>query len=219
MKPITVKTNGEAPQRSRRRGCLARFLAHALVFLVVGSALALGAGRFLTQTDELAPADAILVLGGGYPRRAFHGVELFEQGYADKVLFSGGTYEDACVTISDPCESLTAALREELPEWAGIILIEDGESTYDEALALREMVEEEGWDSVILVTDPFHTRRAGLTFRALLPDVAIILSAASSPKYDVARWYSTEDGLVMVFDEMIKLGYYWLHYGIAPFGW
>ena len=46
-----------------------------------------------------------------------------------------------------------------------------------------------------------------------------MLSAAPSPKFHVARWWSTEDGLVMVFNEIIKLRYHWLHYGIAPFAW
>ena len=218
MKPITVKTDGESPQREPR-GCLARLLAHVLVFAVLGAVFALGAGRFLTQTDELAPADVILVLGGGYPRRAYHGVDLFEQGYADRVLFSGGTYEDACVTISDPCSSLAAAVREGLPASSAIITTELAQSTYDEALALRELATDEGWESVILVTDPFHTRRTGLAFRALMPDVTFMLSAAPSPKFNGARWYATEDGLVMVFTEFIKLGYYWLHHGIAPFAW
>ena len=55
--------------------------------------------------------------------------------------------------------------------------------------------------------------------RALMPDVTFMLSAAPSPKFNVVRWYGTEDGLVMVFTEFIKLGYYWLHHGIAPFAW
>ena len=52
-----------------------------------------------------------------------------------------------------------------------------------------------------------------------MPEVTFMLSAAPSPKFNVVRWYATEDGLVMVFTEFIKLGYYWLHYGIAPFAW
>jgi hypothetical protein len=32
-----------------------------------------------------------------------------------------------------------------------------------------------------------------------------------------ARWWRTEDGLVSVLNELIKLGFYWANYGIRPF--
>ena len=68
------------------------------------------------------------------------------------------------------------------------------------------------------MTDLFHTRRAARTFRGLLPDTTIYLSAAPDPNYDASRWWQTEEGLVAVFNEVIKLVFYWARYGIAPVG-
>jgi len=68
------------------------------------------------------------------------------------------------------------------------------------------------------VTDLFHTRRAARTFRTLLPDTTIYLSAAPDPNVDAGRWWQTEEGLIAVFNEVIKLVFYWARYGIVPVG-
>ena len=68
------------------------------------------------------------------------------------------------------------------------------------------------------MTDLFHTRRAARTFRALLPDTTIYLSAAPDPNYDASHWWQTEEGLIAVFNEVLKLAFYWVRFGIAPIG-
>jgi len=43
-------------------------------------------------------------------------------------------------------------------------------------------------------------------------------SAAPDPRYNAGRWWQNEHSLVAVFTEMIKLGFYWVKYDIAPIG-
>ncbi len=200
----------------RRRGCLLSGLA----LLVAGVALGgctLRAGRFLTVDDPLplSPADAIVVLGGGDSSRARHGVALFERGVAPLVVFSGGTLQDVGLACSSAQLALEDARALGLPEGAALIAPE-AQSTYDEALNLRALARERGWCSLVVVTDPLHTRRAARTFRALLPGVEVYVSAAPSDLYDPARWWETEHGLVGVVNELLKLGFYWIEYGISP---
>jgi uncharacterized SAM-binding protein YcdF (DUF218 family) len=183
--------------------------------LVLG-AFALAAGRFLVVTDALPHADAIVVLGGDAPHRARHAVDLFNQGYAPLVVFSGGTLQDVGLACSSSLLSLEAARELGLPGDA-VLIAAEAQTTYDEAVNLRCLAQERGWRSLIVVTSPLHTRRAARTFRTLLPGVAVYVSAAPDPRYDPARWWETEDGLVAVFNETIKLAFYWARYGIAPF--
>ena len=171
-------------------------------------------GYFLTTDDALSPADAIVVLGG-HPRRARHAVDLFNQGYAPLIVFGGSTMSSVGLACSSALLSLEAAQELGLPEGAALIAPET-QSTYDEALNLRRLAGERGWTSLIVVTDAFHTRRAGRTFRALLPGVTIYTSAAPDPRYDPAHWWQTEHGLVYVFNELVKLAFYWAKHGIAP---
>jgi len=133
------------------------------------------------------------------------------------VVFSGGTMQSAGLACSSAQLSLEAAQQLGLPAGAAIIA-SGAQSTYDEAVNLRRLVQQHRWQSLIIVTDLFHTRRAARTFRTLLPDTTIYLSAAPDPRYDAGRWWQNEHSLVAVFNEVIKLGFYWVRYGIAPVG-
>jgi uncharacterized SAM-binding protein YcdF (DUF218 family) len=198
-----------------RKGCLLAAALHLFGGVLVIGAFVLTVGRFLTAADPPGRADAIVVLGGGDPNRVYHAVSLFDQGFAPTVVFSGGQLKDVGLACSSAQLSLEAARELGLPEGAAIIAPE-AQSTYDEAVNLRRLSEERGWRALIVVTDPFHTRRAGRTFRALLPGVTVHVSAAPNPDHDPARWWQNEYGLLAVVDETIKLAFYWVKYGIAP---
>lgn len=201
-----------------RIGCLLAAALHLLGGLLMVSVFAAFAGRLLVANDPSVAADAIVVLGGEMnPTRSAHAVRLYEDGRAPVVVFSGGEYKDLGIECSSARISLAAAEAIGLPEGVAIIAPE-AQSTYDEAINLHKMVEERGWDSLVVVTDPFHTRRAARTFRTVLPETAIYMSAAPNPVHDPVLWWCSEVGLSSVLNELIKLGFYWVMYGIVPFG-
>lgn len=121
--------------------------------------------------------DAIVVLGGGAAgkgtlrpsneltdlsiRRTICGVDLFAQGFAPRILFSGG---DATIIGSGPKEALEMkrlAQRLGVPEEA--ILIEDqSRTTYENAVATKRLI---GSASILLVTSASHIPRALGLFR------------------------------------------------------
>lgn len=175
------------------------------------------AGRFLAIVDNPPTADAIISLGGDTRSfaRVRHAVDLWEQGYAPVVVLSGGTMADVGLACSSAQLSLKAAGQLGLPPESTVIAPE-AQSTYDEAVNLAGLVRERGWRSVIIVTDVFHTRRAARAFRTFLPDTAVYVSAAPDPRYDPVRWWANEYSLTAVVKEWLKLGFYWLKYGISP---
>jgi len=202
------------------RSCLLSSLALLLAALLALGVFTITAGHFLAADDVVSQADAIVVLGGdgGGFFRVQQGVALFNEGRAPVVVFSGGiSLKDAGLACSSAQLSLEAAQELGLPSGAAIVA-SSAQSTYDEAVNIRRLVQQHGWHRIIIVTDLFHTRRAARTFRTLLPDTTIYLSAAPDPHYDAGRWWQTEEGLIAVFNEVIKLGFYWAKYGIAPVG-
>ena len=214
------------------KGCLLSGIALLLAALLALGLFTITAGHFLTAVDAFSQADAIVVLGGegGDFFRVQQGVALFNEGCAPVVVFSGGiSLKDAAcpepsrrgLACSSAQLSLEAAQQLGLPTNATIIA-DDAvpnsawPSTYGEAVNIRRLAQQHRWRSLIVVTDLFHTRRAARTFRTLLPDTTIYLSAAPDPNVDAARWWQTEEGLVAVFNELIKLAFYWARYGITP---
>jgi len=201
------------------KGCLLSGIAFLLGGLLAIGVFTTTVGHLLAIEDAFSQADAIVVLGGDGASffRIQQGVGLFNEGYAPVIVFSGGTLKDAGIACSSAQLSLEAAQELGLPAEATIIA-DGAQSTYDEAVNLRHLAQQHRWHGIIIVTDLFHTRRAARTFRTLLPDTTIYLSAAPDPNYDASRWWQTEEGLVAVFNEVIKLGFYWAKYRITPIG-
>jgi uncharacterized SAM-binding protein YcdF (DUF218 family) len=132
------------------------------------------------------------------------------------VVFTDATYKDAGLACSSAPLDIDAAQALGLPGDAAVITDDEVASTYDEAVAVRALVVEHHWQTLIVVTDPFHTRRAVATFRALIPGVTITASATPDADYDPQHWWRSEEGVMAVITEMVKLVFYWITYGIAP---
>jgi uncharacterized SAM-binding protein YcdF (DUF218 family) len=190
-----------------------------LVALLLSTALTLKfAGRFLVYTDAAQQVDAIVVLGGECSafRRTQRGLALYREGYAPRIVFSGGTMVGSGLACSSAQLSLDAAVNWGLEPEAARIL-DGSQSTYDEAQNVARLAEEESWSSLMLVTDPFHTRRAARTFREAMPQRSVyVVASVEYPDAIVDRWWRNEASLLSVVAELIKLGYYWSEYGIAP---
>ena len=87
-------------------------------------------------------------------------------------------------------------------------------STFDEAAALRIYIESHEIKSVILLTSLFHTRRARWVFEKELNGLPVRLEVAGAPHigFNAGNWWTSEDGLIYVNNETIKLFFYWFKY-------
>jgi len=86
-------------------------------------------------------------------------------------------------------------------------------TTYAEALAVRRLALARGWRSLIVVTDPYHTRRARMIFRNVFRDAGVqfIVRPADGAAYRADAWWRTEDGLRETWTEYLKT----LLYGVG----
>lgn len=122
-------------------------------------------------TEDRQSADVILILGAGLradnqphralTRRAQHGAALYRAGLAPVVLCSGGYGLNRTRSEADACRELLE--REGVPRSA-ILLEERSRSTEENALYSRELIEANGWDRVLLVSDGYHLLRARWIF-------------------------------------------------------
>lgn len=116
--------------------------------------------------DDSAPADVILVLGSAvWPNeqpspslraRTERAIELYQQGYAPYLLLSGGLGryppEEAEVMRR-------LAVEAGIPQEA-MILDMEAHSTWESMEKARDIMEQEGWQTAIIVSDPFHIERS-----------------------------------------------------------
>jgi uncharacterized SAM-binding protein YcdF (DUF218 family) len=149
------------PRRSARRALLLIAAAAALLFL--GTAIVVD--RF-GQVERAQKAVVIVVLGarvldGGAPSgplraRAEKAVELYRQGMAPALLFSGGVGDNA------PAEGVVArAIALDMGVPASACWLEDqSHSTAENAARSAVVLRERGVKTAIVVSDPYHLLRA-----------------------------------------------------------
>lgn len=120
------------------------------------------------ETDETQPADAAIVLGcaveNGEPTPVFrerinHGIHLFHENKVKYLIFTGGVGDGD--EISEAQAAKNYAVYMGVPE--GCIFLEEKSRITEENLEYaREIMEEKGLKTALLVSDPLHMKRAML---------------------------------------------------------
>jgi uncharacterized SAM-binding protein YcdF (DUF218 family) len=153
-------------------------LALRLVLGVVGAVLTvwllvLAAVYLYGQRDGARPADVIVVLGAaqydGRPSpvlraRVDHAVGLYQADVAPRLIMTGGV--GVGDTVSEARVGLRYAVRSGVPE-EHILLEEAGIRSIESLQAVALLMEEEGMETAVLVSDPFHMLRLRILSRRL----------------------------------------------------
>jgi len=191
-----------------------------LILLIVSVVAAIGAaaglsyaGEWLSTGDRPQKADAILVLGGGYAR-PFQAAELYRQGFARKIYVSVPVREDQLrlldqTGIAYPREEeivrqvlLTKGVPASAIEYFG----KDSISTAAEAQAARALFAK-GAPRLLVVTSPYHLRRARMIFADALPAADIRVIATSYDPFPQA-WWKDQAAARNVLLELAKITFY-----------
>jgi uncharacterized SAM-binding protein YcdF (DUF218 family) len=168
-------------------------------------------------SDEIEPADAIVVLGGGLDVRPFAAASLYERGFAALILVSNPKESSAEVQDAVPADSelnREVLLKLGVPA-SSIMLFGSGLSnTYEETRALVAWAKSTGAKSVIIPTDFFATRRLrwilGREFDG--SGIRVSVQAVSPRRYSVNDWWLHEEGLITFRNEVLKYLYYRFKY-------
>ncbi len=140
----------------------------AAVLLVLGGLVARTAAHIQRQStrDETRPADVIMILGAAEYRgrpspvlkaRLDHGLELFREKKAPRILTTGGAGGDPVFTEGEVGRDYL--IRHGVPSEA-IIVEAEGESTMHSIAAAAEIMRRMGLKSCIVVSDGYHIYRA-----------------------------------------------------------
>jgi len=129
---------------------------------------------------QVAKADAILVLCSHDERVAERSVELFREGWAPLIIFSGGRGAITKALWDEPEAERFARIAMSLGVPRESILTEVNSTHTGENIEFtRRLLAERGLDpdKFILVQKPYMERRAFATFRKLWPEKEIIVTS------------------------------------------
>ncbi len=118
------------------------------------------------KKDEKRNCDAAIILGAGtfsgeisavYRERINHGIWLLENGYVEYLIMTGGFGEGS--TMSDAAAAKAYAVSQGVPSER--ILIEEASTITEENFSeSKKIMEEQGWETALVVSDPLHMKRA-----------------------------------------------------------
>ena len=140
-----------------------RLVAAALVavlLVVAGTAVSIW---WTARQDDRPASDAIVVLGAsqfdGRPSSVFkarlqHARALWEDGVAPRVVTVGGSRPGDRTTEAEA----GAAFLEE--RGVDVVAVPEGRNTLESLEAVESLMAERGWQSAVLVTDPWHSLRS-----------------------------------------------------------
>lgn len=135
---------------------------------------------YMHMNHELKKSDAILVLGCSDLSVVDVGVKIFKEGYADKIIFSGGLGKDTSKLWSEAEADKFAKLAVEKGIPANRIYIENKSTNTGENFRFtKKLIEEQSLDikSFIIVHKPYDEKRAYATFKNWMPEYEGIVTS------------------------------------------
>lgn len=181
-------------------------LVTAGVLVAVAVGIFFGVGYYLSPQSPLVKADAIVAISGGDTNaRTTEAVQLYQDGWAPHLIFSGAAL--------DPNSPSNAQAMAKAAEQAGvpasaITLDEAAQDTRGNAAGVADIVDRASYHTVILVTSPYHQRRASIVFhRALGSQVTIVNHSSVDQEWRRSHWWATATSRAVTSAELQKVLY------------
>ncbi len=154
-------------------------------------------GQYLSPSDTLTKADAIVVVSGDGDRMK-HAIDLYKQGYATKLILSGAAKDGL---TSNALVMQMEASQSGMPNEA-VIMEEKAYNTYENAVFTKE-----GFKNLILVTSPYHQRRVYETFRSVFRGSGVKLQNSPSiySTWKPNGWWQSDRELHLTQEETVKV--------------
>ncbi|GAB3985875.1 YdcF family protein [Spirosoma daeguense] len=153
----------------------------------------------------LAKADAILVLCSHDLRVAERGAELFLEGWAPLLIFSGGLGVITRHMWSEPEAEIFARIAQNMGVPAEHILIENqSRNTGENVLFIKQLLEQSQMEMerFIVVQKPYMERRSFATFKKVWPEKDVIIT---SPQDSFDTYLSQYTNPALTPDDVISI--------------
>lgn len=187
-----------------------RFMVATGITLAVLGVLAVSIffsiGFYLSPQSPLSKADAIVAISGGETdARTREAVNLYQAGWAPHLIFSGAAADSS--GPSNARAMANAAVAAGVPSIA-IQLDEASANTEQNAANVAAIIAQKHYHSIILVTSPYHQRRAYIVFRRALGKTFTIENHSSyDQQWRRSAWWATADSRALTVSELQKVAF------------
>ncbi|MDP2767845.1 MAG: YdcF family protein [Candidatus Methanoperedens sp.] len=169
-----------------------------------------GMASFLIVETNLQHSDVIIILGGD-KERVQYGVKLYMANYSDKIIVTGGMLNIPHINTTWAELEKEEAIDMGVPQ-DDIFLVDNSNTTYEDAQFSREIMLQNNFSSAIVVSSPYHMRRAAWIFGKVFKDDSIKLfySPVDNSWFKPDKWWTDGRKMHVIMDEYAKFVYYLL---------
>lgn len=203
-----------AYRRARRHSLALAVVVAALYLLVFQTNFVWVVAEPLRLDRFPQKSDAIVVFGGGVgesgqagggqQERLKQAIDLYNAGYADRIVLSSGF-----VYSFKEAESMrSVAIAQGIP--ADRIELEPrARNTFENVSLVKEILDRGRWKTILLVSSPYHMRRAMMVWEKNAPDIAVTPTPPPSAQFYEHTRGATLDQIRGILWEYVAIGYYW----------
>lgn len=169
-----------------------------------------GIASFLIVKTNLQRSDVIIILGGE-SERVPYGVNLYKANYSDKIIVTGGPVNIPHISITlaelEKDEAVDLGVRKD-----DIFLVDKSTTTYEDAKFARDIMLQNNFTSAIVVSSPYHMRRAVWLFGRVFKNdnITLLYSPVENSWFKPEKWWIDAKKVHVVMDEYAKFVYYLL---------
>ncbi|MDB5179379.1 MAG: hypothetical protein JWN12_11 [Candidatus Saccharibacteria bacterium] len=182
----------------------------ALVAIILGISFYLQPNDFIgcgttpqTGGTHCVKADTIVVLSGGDTNaRTDEGIKLFQNGWANSIVFSGAAQDKS--GPSNAAAMRLRAVNAGVPA-ASIYIDEQSATTKENALNTHAIFADNNSNTVILVTSGYHQRRSELEFKKENTNITVLNHPLLRDKDWSFWWWVTPRGWWLAGGEIVKI--------------
>ena len=186
-------------------------ICYGLIFLTPFGWLA---GSYLAVQQPPMVSDAIVVFSGdgeagyvnqSYQRRTLDAINYYKAGYAPIIILSSGKYQ----AFSEVEIMKSLLIDRGVPEGSIHIVGKYPRSTYENVILVKEKLIKFRVKSILLITSPYHSRRAILVWKKAMPNLFLIAPEVIDTPKTSTQWGASMNQIKVIFYEYAAISYYW----------
>ncbi len=164
-----------------------------------------------SELQGCSTADVVITVSGGdTTARTQEAIDLYKNGWAPKLIFSGAAQDKS--GPSNAAVMRTQALRQGIPEEA-IIIEDQSETTKENAEKTKDILHDKDIHSAIVVTSGYHMKRTILEFRSRAPNIEFRAHPTVADNQWSVWWWLTPYGWYLALSELFKIFLFYI--GVA----
>lgn len=183
------------------------------LFFIYRTSILKGIGQYLINEDPEKHASYSFVLGGNSYDRGMEALDIFNRKLTENIVCTGGNIPTVLAAIDTSlyeAEITTTLLYKNGVPSEKLTALTNSTSTLEEAEEILNYCKINNIDTAHIITSKFHLHRVRNVFEDKFEEAntQLIYLGAPSSSYNEEQWWKSEQGMIMVNNEYMKLVYY-----------